>query len=128
MKPEFCKVTGRSKWTGILKRRAAAALCSQRLYFLLCSVPTEDRHHYLVEGKRRDFADVTGTCCRLGIFHRDFRISKVNVTRLNAPACHKTAPPVHPGTFKTCGMMSWLNHTLVLHVKEMLQQCSWVHF
>lgn len=106
MKSEFCKVTGRSKWTGILKRHALQRFAAS--VYIFCFVPraTEDRHHYLVEGKRRDFADVTGTCCRLGIFHRDFRISKVNVTRLNAPTCHKTVPPVNRGTFKTCGMIS----------------------
>lgn len=46
--------------------------------YIFCFVPraTEDKHHYLVEGKHGDFADITGTYCRLG-FSQGSRASKL---------------------------------------------------
>lgn len=49
--------------------------------YIFCFVPraTKDKHHYLLEGKHRDFADITSTHCKLGFSLRNLhKLGKCN--------------------------------------------------
>lgn len=56
------------KVDGNFKRRTLQHFAASDYIFCFVPQATEDKHHYLVEDKHRDFADITGTYWNVGIF------------------------------------------------------------